>query len=248
MRKITYLLLISAFALSSIAAAGEKEYEDVIYLKDGSIIRGVIVEEVPGETYKIELYGGSVFVFEAAEIDYVSRELKEGIITSTVAGKETPVETRRLFFGFRGLVGSIYISDEALIPFGGLFLAGWRAHDVYTPALAVGYIRTEPKDGDHETVKAHNFVPIYIHNRFTYFRSRSMKIYSEFNVGYGLVYEENTPGQIGGFLYGFGQGLEVGSGKIRLDLSAVLYIQPYESSYWGTEPEPLFLAGIGFSI
>jgi hypothetical protein len=248
MKRFSSVIIAFTFVLPAAAYGTEAEYEDVIRLKDGSVFRGTIVEEVPGEMYKIELYGGSVFVFEADEIDIVSRELKERVITSTATEKETVAETRLLFISFRGLFGSIYLREEGLIPFGASFSVGWRAHEVYTPALAVGYLRTEPKDGEHRSVKAHNFVPIYIHNRFTYFRSRSMRIYGEFDVGYGLVYGENEPGQKGGFLYGFGQGLELGSGKIRLGLSAVLYIQPYESGYWGTEPEPLFLAGIGFTI
>ena len=248
MKRFSSVVIALALVLPAAAFGAENEHEDVIHLKDGSVYRGSIVEEVPGETYKIELYGGSVFVFEAAEIDYISRELKEGVITSTVAGKEKPVETRRLFFGFRGLVGSIYISDEALIPFGGLFLFGWRAHAVYTPALAVGYIRTEPKDGDHRSVEAHSFVPIHIHNRFAFYRGHSLKIYGEFDAGYGLVYGGGDSGEKGGFLYGFGQGLELGSGKTRLDLSAVLYVQHYDYGHWGAEPKLLFLGGIGFSM
>jgi len=248
MKRISGLIVALGLTLPAAAYGAGTEYEDVIHLKDGSVYRGTIVDEVPGEIYRIELYGGSVFVFEAEEIDYISRGITEEAAAPAGPGEETPVETRRLFFSFRGLVGSIYIADEALIPFGGLFLLGWRAHAVYTPALAVGYIRTEPKDADHGSVLAHSFVPIHIHNRFAYYRGRSMKIYGEFDVGYGLIYSGYEPGQNGGFLYGFGQGLELGSGRTRLDLSAVLYVQHYDFGHWGAEPKLLFLGGVGFSM
>jgi len=48
--------------------------EDVIYLKDGSVIRGQIVEQVPAEYVKIELLGGSVFVFQLEEVEVIKKE------------------------------------------------------------------------------------------------------------------------------------------------------------------------------
>ncbi len=50
------------------------EKEDVLYLKSGSIIRGKIKEQQAGEKVKIELLGGSVFVFNASEIDSIKQE------------------------------------------------------------------------------------------------------------------------------------------------------------------------------
>lgn len=53
--------------------------EDVIYLKSGSIIRGKILPPPAGELptlekTKVELLGGSVFVFANGEIDSIKRE------------------------------------------------------------------------------------------------------------------------------------------------------------------------------
>ena len=48
--------------------------EDVLYLKNGGVIRGTIIEQVPGEHVKIELLGGSIFVFTEEEIDVVTKE------------------------------------------------------------------------------------------------------------------------------------------------------------------------------
>lgn len=52
----------------------EGEMEDVVYLKNGSIIRGMILEQVPGESLKIQTRDGSVFVFQ---MDEVARIVKE---------------------------------------------------------------------------------------------------------------------------------------------------------------------------
>ncbi|MCW5906566.1 MAG: hypothetical protein KIS94_01820 [Chitinophagales bacterium] len=64
-----YVLLLTA----SMAFA-QSEIEDVVYLKNGSVIRGKITEQKFGESLKIELLGGSVFVFRESEIDSIKKE------------------------------------------------------------------------------------------------------------------------------------------------------------------------------
>lgn len=54
--------------------AQKNQKEDVVYLKNGSIIRGNITEQKFGENIKIELLGGSIFVFAESEIDSIKKE------------------------------------------------------------------------------------------------------------------------------------------------------------------------------
>jgi len=49
-------------------------YEDVVYLKDGSIIRGMVIEFAPDRHIKIQS-GRNVFVYQLADIDKITREL-----------------------------------------------------------------------------------------------------------------------------------------------------------------------------
>lgn len=53
--------------------AGQNSIEDVVYLKNGSIIRGRITDK-SADKLKIELTGGSIFVFTQQEIDSVKKE------------------------------------------------------------------------------------------------------------------------------------------------------------------------------
>jgi TM2 domain-containing membrane protein YozV len=48
--------------------------DDVIYLKNGSVIRGSIIEQIPNQTLKIQTKDGSVFVFKYNEIDKITKE------------------------------------------------------------------------------------------------------------------------------------------------------------------------------
>lgn len=69
MRVIIFLI---AFVAASYAQSTETMY--VIYLNDGSIIRGKIIEIIPNETIKIESAGGNVFVFKVSQIKSVKKE------------------------------------------------------------------------------------------------------------------------------------------------------------------------------
>ncbi|MCB0736231.1 MAG: hypothetical protein KDC92_01865 [Bacteroidetes bacterium] len=69
-----YLLLLFITILPFALQAQEKE--DVIYLENGSIIRGEILKSDDSTTVKIKIVGGSIFVFNKAEIISTTREKK----------------------------------------------------------------------------------------------------------------------------------------------------------------------------
>lgn len=50
------------------------EYQDVVYLKNGSIIRGMIIEQIPGISLKLETRDGNVFVYKMEEIEKMTKE------------------------------------------------------------------------------------------------------------------------------------------------------------------------------
>src|SRR4051812_45874354 len=69
---ICTLLLFSCYFLSAQTLA---DYEEVVYLKNGSIIRGVIIEQVPGKSLKIQTKDRNVFVYQMEEVEKISKEL-----------------------------------------------------------------------------------------------------------------------------------------------------------------------------
>lgn len=71
--KISILLLMIAFAISA-TAQSIGNYIDVVYLKNGSMIKGVIVEQVPGKTIKIKTADGSEFVYPIDDVEKFARE------------------------------------------------------------------------------------------------------------------------------------------------------------------------------
>jgi len=68
-KRVTFSFIVFLFfAISSVFAQASV---DIIYLKNGSVIRGKIVEEKPGVSYKIQTKDGSVFVYKIEEVEKI---------------------------------------------------------------------------------------------------------------------------------------------------------------------------------
>lgn len=75
MKKYLFLLILM---LGASTAFAQSNYEDVVYLKNGSIIRGIITEQIPNESIRIEISNGSIFVYRMDEIERITREPIQG--------------------------------------------------------------------------------------------------------------------------------------------------------------------------
>jgi len=68
MRKLLFLL-----AFIAVSATLSAQQTNKIYLKNGSEINGVILEQVPGKSIKIKTRDGSVFVYDMSEVDHIGQ-------------------------------------------------------------------------------------------------------------------------------------------------------------------------------
>jgi len=67
---IAFVVSLQIFSICSYA----QQYEDIVYLKNGSIIHGTIIEQIPGESIKIKSKDGNLFVFKMDEIEKMTKE------------------------------------------------------------------------------------------------------------------------------------------------------------------------------
>ena len=51
------------------------QYVDIVYLKNGSIIKGMIIEQTPNVSLKIQTRDGSIFVYKMEEVEKITKEL-----------------------------------------------------------------------------------------------------------------------------------------------------------------------------
>ena len=74
MRKLLFKTLLLFVLVIPFGAFAQHGMQDVIYLKDGSIYRGIIIETVPNVSYKIKSRDGNVFAVKIEEVEKITKE------------------------------------------------------------------------------------------------------------------------------------------------------------------------------
>lgn len=115
MSRFVLLTCLTALMTSPALAQQIQQMEDVVHLKNGGLIRGIIIEQIPGESLKIQTRDGSVFVYPMDEIAKISKEPVIRMQGHIGAEKKNPW----LAFGL-----------SALIPGGGQFYNGQHSKGV----------------------------------------------------------------------------------------------------------------------
>ena len=74
--KLRYKILYMSF-WAGLVILGSNVFADtidVVHLKNGSIIKGIVIETIPNETIKIETADGSIFVYPFDEVQKITKE------------------------------------------------------------------------------------------------------------------------------------------------------------------------------
>lgn len=73
MKRLTLITIVVIF-LSPLHILADQAVEDVVYLKNGGIVRGLIVEQIPGVSIKIKTRDQNVFVYKLDEVERMTKE------------------------------------------------------------------------------------------------------------------------------------------------------------------------------
>ncbi len=65
-------LLLATFLCAVSVTMNGQNLQEVVYLKNGGVIRGLIIEQKPNESLKIQTVDGNVFVYKMDEVDKVT--------------------------------------------------------------------------------------------------------------------------------------------------------------------------------
>src|SRR6478735_2133260 len=74
------VLLLFFFSITAMA----QTYTDVVHLKNGTVVRGVIIEQVPGKTIKVQTADALKVEINYSDIEKISKE-------SSITSKETTI-------------------------------------------------------------------------------------------------------------------------------------------------------------
>jgi hypothetical protein len=188
--------LVSLLVCFSIASAQTyADYEDVVYLKNGSIIHGVIIEQIPNEKIKIQS-GKNVFVFTFDEIEKLTKEKIGEESAAQKSGTQKDFGHRPKGFVFHYELGmSDYIASKNIPMFAFLLTHGYQIN----PHLLVGF----SAGADVSIVNAYN-IPAYCTVRGYLLKNR-VTPYAEMGLGYNLTLASRSSGLTGSksTLHGF---------------------------------------------
>ena len=117
MKKIT--LLISLLLISVVIYAQKNNLVDVVYLKNGSILRGIIIEQVPNESIKLETSDGNIFVYQTSEIEKITKEGTVKQSRNQFAYGDNELQHRKGYIGL-SIGPSFAIGDLSDLPVGAI--------------------------------------------------------------------------------------------------------------------------------
>ena len=76
---LRFALLTCLIAVAATSQVFAQQMEDVVYFEDGGVVRGTIIEQIPGKSLKIQTRDGSVFVFTMDEIAKLAKEMPKEV-------------------------------------------------------------------------------------------------------------------------------------------------------------------------
>lgn len=106
MRKLL-LLLTLLLSISTYVAA--QNYTEVVYLKNGSVIKGVIIEQVPNVSLKIKTDDGSLIICQMNDVEKIIKE--ERYTRDYRTDIDNRKAARNTLKGYKGFVDFGYIAD-----------------------------------------------------------------------------------------------------------------------------------------
>lgn len=174
------VFLITCFF--SVITLAQTTLEDVVYLKNGSILRGQVLEYTPSTNIEIKIKGGSILIYPSSEVLKIE---KEPVVTSEEKPETTetlPVKTWEQHVPSKGLYGTAAIGNifpvlRTSIPLPGLILdatIGYRFHHLFAIGVGGGIML----DFSQSFIYGHGSIRGAILNK-------SFSPYYEINAGYG---------------------------------------------------------------
>jgi hypothetical protein len=180
LKTLVFVALVIFTSAATVNAQTYKDFEDVVYLKNGSIIHGVIIEQIPNEKVKIQS-GKNVFVYTFDEIEKI---VKEEIVDENPSGlKDFGHKPKGFVFHYEiGLTD--YIASSNIPMFSILLTHGYQVNPHLFLGLSAG--------ADISAVNAYN-VPVYFDLRGYFLKSRFTP-YAELGLGYNLIVASRSSG------------------------------------------------------
>jgi hypothetical protein len=175
----------------------QKGCQDVVYLKNGSVIRGMVMLLVPDSSVKIETADKSLFVYPMAEVARITKEMDsvpKEVSTSVIKGYEGAV-----VLGYAAGMGT-YGLDRAQFD----LINGYRFNPHVMVGLGLG--GRSYTGGDDDAL----LIPVFLHARYTLLDQRTSPYAS---VSLGSSFNSDRDMNTEGLLIGANLGVSLRMGQ-----------------------------------
>ena len=186
MKKL-FSLIIASFLVVITFNLYAQDYDDVVYLKNGSVIRGVIIEQVPNESLKIQTKDGNLFVYKFSEVQKMTKEMpfsaqarnKYAMSENKVYSKSRTAQFNKPkgYFGLVELGFAPSVNRYETLRISATVINGYRVLPQFAIGVGVGlqgYV-------DYGELT----IPIFAHLRSD-FLDKKVSPFVAFNIGYNL--------------------------------------------------------------
>lgn len=254
MKKILSLLFIS-LCISGLSFA-QQGMEDVVYLKDGSVYRGTILELVPNKSLKIQANDGNVFVVNMTTVERVVKEeplngkaQSAPIIERAKKEKPAPVvkapyEPRLKGYFFQGQImleaiqGGIHIINGYKFGrFGYLGVGVGFDNVILSPSAAFESFTDEFNNSNSDDGYRGVYLPFFLFHQGDILNKRITPFYAV-EAGYALALKVRGPFSSteplyreGGIMGGAGIGVRFNSRSKRAHFSLLLNVNVKQVRY-----------------
>lgn len=251
MKNLNVTLFSIALILSPFLLWAQSGMEDAVYLKNGSIYRGVIIEQVPNVSLRIETAGGNVFAVQMNEVEKIAKERLTGRypdqrwshsgfgMPAWAKGDTTFVARHRGFF----FQSQILVENTQ----GGVrLIGGYKLGRLGQLGIGVGFDRVfsspvnERLNGLDEKGLAGLYLPLYLYHSRDMFSNRRFTPTMTAEVGYAMAVE-GKDGEFreddfgyrpdGGVMAGIGLGFKMHSKRHRGHASIIFHLSYKQVNY-----------------
>ena len=125
------LLLVLTLLLSISTYVAAQNYTEVVYLKNGSIIKGVIIEQVPNVSLKIKTGDGSLIICQMSDVTKITKE--ERYTRDYRKDTNDRKAARNTLKGYKGFVDFAYIGG------GGVAFNYYTDADLYAAPIYANF-------------------------------------------------------------------------------------------------------------
>ncbi len=199
MKNLKSLSAVLALLLFPFLGMAQSGMEDVIYLKNGSIYRGVIIEQVPNESMKIRSAGGNVFAVRMEEVERIAKEdlpapaMQQGGNWPTCgwmgAMRDTTFESRQRGFFFQS---QVLLENRQ----GGVrLISGYKFGRFGEFGIGIGFDRVfsspanERLNGFEEEALAGLYLPLFLYHSRDLYSNRRITPFYAIEGGYAMAWE-----------------------------------------------------------